>query len=189
MAINTVSQRVNICSNALLLLAHPPISSLDEIGAGPQLCRLLWDTTYKAFLATSNWNFATKTQQLSMMVDKPTNKDYQYQYKLPSDMIRVNSTNPEDNYIIEGSKLLSNSKNLFLEYQAYIDEIELSPPATEALEYLLATKLAYPLTNDGKKTELYANLYTKALQTAKYVDSQNDPNSGFYDNTLVDVRY
>ena len=53
----------------------------------------------------------------------------------------------------------------------------------------MASKLAYPLTNDGKKTELYNNIYIVTLQTAKYVDSQNDPNSGFVDNTLINVRF
>ena len=61
--------------------------------------------------------------------------------------------------------------------------------AVDALQNLMASKVAYPLTNDGKKTELYGNLYNISLQTAKYVDSQNDPNEGFIDNTLINVRF
>jgi hypothetical protein len=188
MSLSSTTSDISICSNALLLLAHPSINSFDEIGAGASLCKSLYPNTYRTFLSTSNWNFATKIAQLSMLLETPTNKDYQYQYQMPSDVIRVNSTNPVSDYVIMGDKLLSNSKNLFLEYQAYVDEINLPASAVDAIQNLMASKLAYPLTNDGKKTELYSNLYNMSLQNAKFVDSQNDPNSGFEDNSLVDVR-
>lgn len=189
MSLNNTNSAITICSNALLLLAHPSINSFDEIGAGATLSKSLYPNTYRLFLSASNWNFATKTKRLSMLVGKPLNTDYQYQYQLPLDVLRINSTNPISNYAIEGDKLLTNSKDLFLEYQGVIDEVNLPATAVEALQNLMASKLAYPLTNDGKKTELYNGLYIQTLQLAKYVDSQNDPNQGFVDNTLVNVRF
>ena len=188
MSLTTTNSAISICSNALLLLAHPSINSFDEIGAGPALSKNLYPNTYKTFLSMSNWNFATKTKQLSMLVGKPTNSNFQYQYAMPTDVLRINSTNPIDDYIIEGNKLLSNTKDLFLEYQSEIPEVELPATAVDCLQNLMASKLAYPLTNDGKKTELYNSLFLQALQLAKYVDSQNDPNEGFMDNTLINVR-
>lgn len=189
MSLQTTNSSITICSNALLLLAHPAINSFEEVGAGATLSKNLYPNTYRLFLSSSNWNFATKTAQLSMLVDKPTNKEYQYQYQIPSDVMRINSTNPITDYSIEGDKILSNSRDLFLEYQSVIDEILLPPTAVDALQNLMASKLAYPLTNDGKKTELYTGLYNNSLQLAKYVDSQNDPNEGFIDNTLINVRF
>jgi hypothetical protein len=179
---------IAICSNALLLLAHPSINSFDEVGAGPTLCKALYPNTYRLFIAESNWNFATKIQQLSMLSTAPIDTNFKYQYQLPTDMCRINSTIPISNYSIIGDKLFSNDENLFIEYQSYVDEINLPPYAIEALQLLMASKLAYPLTNDGKKTELYANLYTDALRKARFIDSQNDVNSGFSSNVLTDVR-
>ncbi len=181
-----------ICSNALLLLAHPSINSFDEPGAGATLSKSFYPNTYRMFIAESNWNFATKYQQLSQLVEKPTNKDYQYMYQLPSDYCRIttasNNNSKYSNYEIQGTKILSNENELYLEYQSYVDEINLPPYAVETLQYLMASKMAYPLTNDGRKVEIYNNLYIQSLRTSRFIDSQNDVNSGFFNNSLVDVR-
>lgn len=186
--INTTTSEISICSNALLLLAHPSINSFDEVGAGATIAKNLFPTTYQAFLSSSNWNFATKYEQLSMLAEAPKNKDFKYQYRMPTDVMRINSTFPTNDYSINGDVILSNTKNLFLEYQSLIDVIKLPPTAVEALQFKMASVMAFPLTNDGKKTELYMGLYNEALKLTKYVDSQNDVNTGFIDNALTDIR-
>jgi len=186
--INTTQSEISICSNALLLLAHPTINSFEDAGAGATIAKNLFPNVYKTFLSASNWNFATKYEQLSMMAETPTNKDFLYQYKLPSDVMRINTTFPINDYSINGDTILSNTKDLYLEYQAVIEVTKLPPAAVDALQKLMAANMAYPLTNDGKKTELYTSLYNEALKLAKYVDSQNDINEGFIDNTLTNVR-
>jgi len=186
--INQTTSEVSICSNALLLLAHPTINSFDDAGAGATISKNLFPNVYKTFLSSSNWNFATKYVQLSKLVEEPKNKDFKFQYALPNDVMRINTTYPINDYEINGTRILSNEPELHIEYQALVPVTDLPPTAVDALQKLMASTMAYPLTNDGKKTELYASLYVEALKLAKYVDSQNDVNQGFVDNTLVNVR-
>ena len=186
--INTTHSEISICSNALLLLAHPPINSFSDVGAGAILAKNLFPNAYKTFLSASKWNFATKQQKLSQLSEVPLNTDFNYAYQMPSDVLRVNTTYPINDYSIQGNTLLSNESSLKLEYQALVNAIDIPPVAIEALQFFMASKMAYPLTNDGKKTQLYSELYAKALQKAVFVDSQNDVNLGFLDNTLVEVR-
>lgn len=185
----STSTAINICSNALLLLAHPAINSFDEIGAGPALAKGLYPNTFLTFLSMSNWNFCTKTEDLSRDAFPPKRDDFKYQFHLPTDLLRINSTYPVSDYIIEGSMLLANQLDLKLEYQGIIDEVQLPPIAVEALQYLVAMKLAAPLTNDKSKVELYNTLFNQTMKRAVYIDTQNDPNSGIFDAPLVNIGY
>jgi len=188
MILNNTNSSISVCSNALLLLAHPAISSFDEIGAGPALCKNLYPNTYRSFLSLSNWNWATKTATLTMLNETPISKEFKYVYLLPVDTVRVTTCYPITNYSIEGTRIYTYSKIDNIEYQGYVEEENIPPVAIEALQYLLASKLAYPLTNDPKKTELYTNLAQKSLQQARFTDSQNDVNQGYIDYTLTNVR-
>ena len=186
--LNTSNSEISVCSNALLLLAHPPINSFEDAGAGPTLCKNLFPNVYRTFLSASNWNFATKYVQLSQLADKPLNTDFDYAYQLPSDVLRINTTYPINDYSINGTTILSDQKELHIEYQALVPIEELPASAVDALQKLMAATTSYPLTNDGKKTELYSKIYIEALKLAKFVDSQNDVNLGFEDTTLINVR-
>ena len=185
----SVPTAVTICSNALYLLAAEPISSFDDDTTEAQITKALYPTTYATFLTESNWNFATKQTTLSKLVEKPSDSRYTYAYALPSDMLSINFVSPNTDYRVHGNKIFSNSSKLDINYIYLCDESALSPSAVTALEYLIASKIAFPLTNDSQKTQIYNGMYIDALMRARYVDSQNDPNDAFDDNPLISVRY
>jgi len=120
--------------------------------------------------------------------ENPT-PDYKYQFQLPSDFIRVDSTNPVSNYEIYEDKILSNNSALGLDYFREIRAELLPPYAIRYLEYEMASVLAIPLTVDSKKSELYAKLSAKQLQVAMSTDAQSQPPKGFASTPTTDVRY
>jgi len=184
-----MEKKIEICSNALLLLGHKPISSFDEPGAGALLAKQLWGSTYRNFLSINPWSFAKKYIILNRLVDKPSNPNWQYQFQLPYDLIRVNTTVPATDYDIFEDKLYSNNTELGLDYFYEIKEELLPPPAIKALEYNMAAVLATPLTLDATKLELYHKLYLQQLQTAMSTDAQGRPLPGFTSTPITDTRY
>ena len=64
---------IQISSNALILLGHPPIASFEEPGAGAQAASNLYEQSYLNLLTIHRWRFATKKAQLSV---REVNKRY-----------------------------------------------------------------------------------------------------------------
>lgn len=184
-----MEKKIEICSNALLLLGHRPISSFNEPGSGPLLSENLWEPSYRNFLSINPWSFAKKYQELGRLPDEYPTPDYKYQYQIPSDFIRIDTTVPVSDYQIFEDKLFSNSPALGLEYYYMVREELLPPYAVRALEYYMASVLALPLTMDNKKAEMYIKLYNTQLQVAMSTDAQSQPPKGFTSLPTVDVRY
>lgn len=184
-----MTKKVEICSTALMLLGHKPISSLDEPGAGALLSKNLYDTTYLNFLASNNWNFAQKYISLNRLSAEPSHPNYKYQYQMPSDYVRINTVIPHSDYKIFEDKILSNQTDLGIDYFYTVREELLPPYAVRAMEYLMASTLAIPLTVDTKKAELYTNLYQRQLIQSMNIDSQAEPSEGWADSPITDVRF
>ena len=186
-----MEKKIEICSNALLLLGHRPISSFDEPGSGPLLSKNLWESTYRNFLSINTWSFSKKYSQLNRLPEYenyPT-PNWKYQFQIPSDFIRIHTTVPNCNYEIFEDKIFSNNTDLGLEYFYMVREELLPPYAIRALEYNMASVLAIPLTVDSAKAELYASLFVQQLQVAMSTDAQSQPAKSFIDLPTVDVRY
>lgn len=184
-----MEKKIEICSNALLFLGHRPISSFDEPGSGPLLSKNLWEPTYRNFLSINPWSFTKKYQGLNRLATAPTNPRWTYQYQIPSDFIRIDSTVPISDYEIFEDKILSDHQDLGLEYYYMIKEELLPPYAVRALEYNMASVLAIPLTVDTAKAQLYASLYNQQLQVAMSTDAQSQPPRGFASTPTTDSRY
>lgn len=184
-----MQKKIEICSNALLFLGHNPISSFDEPGAGPLLCKNLYESTYKDFLSSTNWNFAKRFTKLNRLAERPEHPEYQYTYQLPNDFLRLDSTIPVQHFEIMEDKVYANSPTLEIEY-AYMVREELLPAyAIKAMEILMASTLAVPLTRDSQMSQMYFNLYQRYLLKAGAIDSQNDPSTGFHSTPVLDVRF
>ena len=184
-----MEKKIEICSNALLFLGHRPISSFDEPGAGALLSKNLWEPTYRNFLAINPWSFAKKYQGLNRLPQEYPTPDYKYQFQIPSDYIRIDTTVPVSDYQLFEDKIFTNAPDLGLEYYYMVREELLPPYAVRALEYEMASVLAIPLTVDSKKSELYAKLSAKQLQVAMSTDAQSQPPKGFASTPTTDVRY
>lgn len=184
-----MTKKVEICSNALLLLGHTPISSLDEPGAGALLSKNLYESTYLNFLSLNSWNFAKKHTGLNRLSETPDHPNYQYQYQIPADYVRIQTVIPISDYFIFEDRIYSNHQDLTLDYYYNVREELLPPYAVRAMEYSMASILAMPLTVDPSKAELYAQLFQRQLLSAMSIDGQGVPSQGWSDTPITDVRF
>lgn len=185
-----MSSKLEICSSALLLLGHNQINSLDQPGAGPKLIKALYENTYKDFLSSNNWDFNKKTAILQLIekndVQEQTN--FKYAFRLSNDFLRIQGIEGNADYKIYGKELHTDNNSVTITYFAMVPEDYIPSYAALALEYLLASRLCIPLTNDASKAKLFSDLAMNQLRGAKFVDSQNAPNDGFQSKPILDVR-
>lgn len=184
-----MEKKVEICSNALLFLGHNPISSFNEPGAGALLSKSLYESTYRDFLSSSNWNFAKKYSNLNRLTGTPDHPEYQYIFQLPVDYLRLDSTIPAIDYEIMEDKIYTNQPEVHVEYVYRVKEEYLPPYAIKALQFLMASTLAVPLTVDVAKAEYYNHQYEIQKVRAMSIDSQNDPSDGWTETPILDVRF
>lgn len=172
---------ISICSNALILIGHNPISSFDEEGIGAQVSKNFYETTYRAKLNEYNWNFAKKQVVLTKLATAPLNDRQKYSYQLPTDHIRTITVYPHSDYTIVKDKIYSDIDNLELDYIYRVDESFLTPLYREALETYFASKFAIPVTENSTNAQLYDGVAARTFAKAKTIDSLEKPNSGSRD--------
>ena len=179
--------RIQLVSNALILLGDRPIASLAEDSTGATLGSNLFENTYLAMLQNHRWRFAIKTQELNRLSAKPKT-GYTYAFQLPPDFlyaVKCDSTNFE----VYGNELHSNNESLTLDYTRRISEDMLPAYFAKALEYNLATIFAVPLTGDIDKGKYYKAIYDDAIRKAKYADSTQYPEVAVIRQPYIDVRH
>ena len=100
----TTTTSISIASNALLLLGHNQIISFSDAGAGGTVASAFYETSYVALLTLHPWSFAKKKKTLSKLTAQPIN-NFQYQYQLPTDCLRVLTVFPTTDYEIFEDKI------------------------------------------------------------------------------------
>ena len=182
-----LTAKIQLISNALILLGGTPISSLTEGTTGATLGANLFENTYIALLQNHRWRFAVKTQQLSRLSATPETK-YNYAFAVPNDFQYAIKGNVKD-YEVYDSELHCNEKEFILDYIHRIDEDMLPAYFALALENQLASRFAIPLTGDINKADYYAREFTNSLRKAKFADSTQYPEVAVEDAPYIDVRY
>lgn len=150
---------IQICNLALAKVGDTAsqISSLDDGSNEAALCSKFYEPTLKELLSSHTWNCAVKYAQLSASTTEPT-FGWENSYPMPADCIRPmelrsDSSSSGVRYMSEwkvvGRNIYSNVSNAYLIYVAYITDPNLMTPLfIRALYTSLASKLAYPLTED-----------------------------------------
>jgi len=181
---------IDIASNALVLIGDSPIAAFTEPGAGATAAANLYEETYKAFLSTHPWTFATKTQELSRLSETPDSRlNYNYYFQVPVDCIRIWVCYPiNTDYEVIGDRILSNQPDLVLRYLYRVDETALPAHAVKAIEYLLAMDFAQLITENTSKSEYFEQKYLAALRSAMAIDSQGHPQRAIVDSPFLEVR-
>lgn len=183
----TVTSAINICSNALILLGHTPISSFSDVGSGAQVASNLYESSLRAMLSSHRWRFATKKIQLSRLTAAPLN-DYTYQYQLPTDFIMLIKMQESGQFEIYEDKLYSNYSTAYIDYIYRPDETFFPPWFTKALEFFLAAQFAIPVTGNSTRMAEYNSMYEMQMRRARHTDSAERPNVGIIDSPFTDIR-
>lgn len=184
-----MSTKIDIASNALILIGDEPISSFDETGAGATAAANLYEATYQKVLAFHPWSFAMKEQRLSRLSQSPEPEtNYKYAYQIPVDMIKIWAVLPHSNYAIVGDKLYSNSNTLLMRYLYRVDEQAIPPQVVKAIEYALASDFAMLVTESTNKAQYYEQKYRDQVALASSSDSQNRPQTAIVDSPFIRAR-
>lgn len=206
--------KVDICNNALDLVGNGiHITSLDEQSKEADLLRRNYQNTIEQALSMFHFSFARKDE---VITEKNLIKDYisipyNYSYTIPDDVLTIlrleryhgNSGDTMDNDIIhynfrniENKKcIVTNEKHPFvMQYICKIDDESLfSATFIEAIQYMLASKLATGLIHGTTGLNMADNLMQKGLSMLAFAAGQ-DAQQGSEDilehtPTFIRARY
>jgi len=181
--------KIDIISNALLLVGHNSISSLDaDQGAGATVGSALYETTLKYLLSTTTWRFSIKQRSLARLTAEPLNT-WKYAFQVPTDLITLFRVIPRCNYQIFEDNVFANVEELAIDYAYRVEDVRLPEYFVQALQYKLAADFAISITNDTQKNQLYEAKYREELGVAMAADAKNHPPVPIVDSPFTDVRY
>lgn len=147
------TSNVHICNEALALLGATSIISLTAATENSNRCNILFEPTRDSLLRAHRWRFAINRATLAALADPPA-YGYDHAYQLPTDpyCLRALETKEErddgDDWAIEGRTLVSNADSCRLKYiKRVTDPNEFDENFKNALVFMMASKLAVPLTN------------------------------------------
>lgn len=186
-----MASKVEICSQALLLIGDNSISALTEDSDRAMLCTNLYTPVKQATLRAHPWNCAIKRVELAPVAEAPA-YGYSYAFNLPPDCLRILSIGDYNNtdYKVEGRQVLYDDNVLPLRYVFdNPDESTFDALLTEAITYALAARLAYPITKSTSLMQAMQQTYADVLSRARGVDAQEDTPEEFGNFPLLEVRY
>jgi hypothetical protein len=182
--------RVNIISNALLLLGKPRIESIEAGGPPAKAADQLFDQILAADLSSPNWRFATKTATLSVVANfDPDFAGFTYAQQLPADCLAIWRLWPNVYYQVFGQRLYtSTNTQLKIEYRSMTDLGALPPAYLNYLTYLIADTLAPAITDSATVSGKISAQMAAAKAQAMVVNAQNNPNRSIASSPWLGVR-
>lgn len=186
-----MASAVEISNIALVGLGANTISSLTDNSSQALTVNTVWDQCRRALLRLHPWNFATKRVELPQDVTAPV-FGYQYAYQLPADNLRLLEVHRNNQYKVEGNRILTNSISCQIKYIFDATDTSLWDAAfSELMAAKLRYEISYTITRDKESTNQSFNLYQDKLTAAQYVDASEDISDpiGEADNTLIQSRF
>lgn len=128
------------------------IQTITEATPQARAAAVLWDSVRDELISSYPWKFAIKRTTLDTPDATTPEFEYDYQYTLPADCLKVwELYNTTSNYVVEGGLLLCSDEEIYLKYGAKITDVSLYPSAFVAS---FAAKLAAelcPKRSDNKQ--------------------------------------
>lgn len=172
-----VASKTTIQNSALIKLGAERIGSEDDDNKRARLVKERYPVVLKELLRSHPWNFAISYVELSAVDPTPDDVfDYDYVFQLPSDCIRVLSTDlcaDEHWEEIEGLRIACNSSVLKVKFVKDItDTSKFDDSFVEVLAWALAADLAYAFTQSSQQLETVQKTYEAKLRVARSYDAQ-----------------
>lgn len=187
-----VAATTRIVNQALLEIGSTKIltnyCTQDTIEA--QTARILYEPSVRAVLHAFPWPFATKYAALALATTQPTDSDWEYSYRQPTDCIferrisveREGALNPtpppfELSSDTVGGLIFTNEPNAVLEYTKRPSCVAFTGDALfrEALVWHLASKMAPPVTRMADKAKFCREEFEKCIDRANAIIRPGDP--------------
>lgn len=180
-----MSTKVAICSSALLMVNADEITSFEDETREARLCASLYETTLENVLQMHPWRFSINQVVLAQLTETPE-FDFDYAYQLPSNTLRVigidNTTLP---YKIYEDMIYSDATSMKAEIQFRPNETEFPSYFRRTLELEMAKTLSLALLGDESKHQILQQAAVRQMQSARSIDSQNQPTLSFDDNNFL----
>tara|TARA_R110000765_G_scaffold200964_1_gene306401 strand:- start:1942 stop:2532 length:591 start_codon:yes stop_codon:yes gene_type:complete len=158
------------------------ITALDDASPEAEQVNLIFEDTRDALLRAHPWGFAKKfTSPAALTGTVPGNWDYMYTYMTDALTVRGIIDPTKENLTIKfevarndtGAKvILTNQEDPeFVYTQAITDPNEFDPQFVLAFSYMLASRLAIPLTGDGSIAQAMLQQALISVGAAEETDS------------------
>ena len=170
---------VDICNSALNLLGASTISALTDDNKNARLCNQRYEPIRNRVLRSHAWNCLHKRIQLAQNSTAPV-IEYTYAYALPSDCLRVlkvhngttDSIASSIDYKLEGRNIVTDEGTIYLIYIALdTDPNNYDAYLQESISHMLASDLAYAITNNATLAKNYMERSDERLREARFIDA------------------
>lgn len=184
--------KTDICNGALSLVGQEAITDLDtDVSEEGDTCRIHYERSRNVLFHRHAWRFAEQTLQLTID-DVPASPLFASSFSLPDDYISWISSDLDqtaEEYFLQGRKIITNASSMFLTYTREIETVgDYSPEFIRTLEYLLASRIAYPLTKDKSLAREMFQLYELVFEQTANEDAQLSRNDRYLFDELTVVR-
>lgn len=187
------SSEVEICNSALIKIGAARILDLTDDNDRARLCAEMYPRMRDKLLRSHPWNFAIARVELAQATTTPT-FGYSYQFRLPSDCLRVlevwNGITSDFEYQKEGDYIVSDESRIFIKYIKQItDTDKFDKNFDEVLALELAATICYSL---NQSTTIKDSLLAEAkyeLSQARSFDAQEGTPQRVVANDFLNARY
>lgn len=193
-----MTSKVSICNLALSNVAAGNITSLTEESAEARACNQFYDQTLASLLESYHWRFARRAVALAEVTNTKPGK-WRKAFRRPSDcrkLRRITDALMLDDTDAkgvaneqEGSVIFCNLDVAYLEYTAdQPDPTKFPALFVDALSWLLAVKLAMPLTRDPKVRADAYQVAQRSRSDAEIADANEHRETTDYEPNTMGAR-
>jgi hypothetical protein len=184
-----MASKINLISNALILIGDLPINSLTGNTRAQQVASNLYDNIVQNELTKTRWGFARKKERLALTTIIPVDDQFSSVYQLPSDLLALTTVRPNGYYQLYGDKLHTNHNGaLTADYQYDAPESEWPAYFAKMVEYALAKDFATSIRDSSASRQEMSNEYVIASRMARFTDAQQYPQTAIAHRPFIEVR-
>lgn len=184
------STDVEICNASLLMVGADEINSFSDATTEAKLCNAIYLDTKHSYLQSYPWRFSLRQSDLQGALSTDPVFEWERQYQLPIDLLRLIRMENSANYEVFGKRLYTDETTAKIIYQADVSEANLPAYFIRAFQYKLCVIFAASLAEDLQKVSVFEDLANKENIRARNIDSQSQPPRDFPDAafSMLNVR-
>lgn len=180
---------LDIVNLALNKLNKRSVNALEDAGEFADSAARAFTMLYPSEISGFSWRFATKIQQLSVLIPAPILDRWQYQLQIPSDYLAAVRIYPRvDFQIYENNVIFCNRNDVKLEYRFLPDVTRLPAYFVHFFSILLAAWFADAVAENDTLSAKLLKEADMERQKALFTDSQSHPTSPIISSPLIEVR-
>jgi len=203
-----MAAKVDVANLALSYLGDAFITAADLTTPSTvhaQLIVNVLDQTLDDFVAEHDWDFSMRWSAVYTAIPGVSSPDYDFYFDLPDGVTLVGNPSTVDPYCllvrktshddaqepwtVEGRRLgMLSSNTVQMWYRSRPDISAWTPAAITAVSYLIASKVAYAITESESREQAMKRLAELETRRARSQDSFQAPARATRTRSLIDVR-